>query len=92
MTTFSRKLTFCTKTLHSLQDQSSVFHYLKDFLNLSKSLISFRLPGTRSHIFGPRFETLSVPLYTVFIQGLENSFIRMQTYFFKKIHSFRKKP
>ena len=58
---FSRKPTSCTKTLHSLEGQSSGSHCLMAFLNLSKSLLFFRLLGTRSHILGPRFEILSVP-------------------------------
>ena len=53
---FSRKPTFCTKTLHNLQRQSSGFHCLMAFQNLFNSLISFILLGTRSHIFDPRFE------------------------------------
>ena len=57
---FSRKPTICTKTLHSLQGQSSGFHCLMAFSYLCESLISFRLLGTRSHIFGPRFEIFSV--------------------------------
>ena len=69
---FSRKSIFCTKTLHSLQEESSGFHCSMTFLNLSKSLISFRLLGTKSHFLGPRFEILSVLWYTVFIRGLEN--------------------
>ena len=69
---FLQKPTFCTKTLHSQQGQSSGFHCFMAFLSLSKSHISFRLLGTRSHIFGTRFEILSVPWYNVFIRGLEN--------------------
>ena len=69
---FSRKSIFYTKTLHNLQEESSGFHCLMTFLNLSNSLISFRLLGTKSHFLGPRFEILSVPWYTVFIRGLEN--------------------
>ena len=69
---FSRKPTFCSKILYSLQGQSSGFYRLMAFLNLSKSLLFFRLPGTRSHIFGSRFKILSVPWYTMFIHDLEN--------------------
>ena len=69
---FSRKPTICTKTLHSLQGQSLGFHCLMAFSYLCESLISFRLLGTRSHIFGPRFEILSVLFFFFFLSGFSS--------------------
>ena len=67
---FSRKPTICTKPSHSPQGQSSGFHCLMAFLYLCESLISFRLLGTRSFIFGPRFKILSVLFF--FLSGFSS--------------------
>ena len=56
-----RKPIFSTKTLHNLQGQYSRFHCLMAFQNSSKSHISIRLLGTRSHICRPIFDIPLVP-------------------------------
>ena len=61
--------TFCTKTLHSLQGKPSDFHCLMAFLNISRPHISFKYHGTRSHIFGPRFEILCICWKYIFHEG-----------------------
>ena len=63
-----------TDILHKDSAQSTRailrFPLFNGIFNLSKSLISFRLLVSRSHLLGPRFEMISVPWYTMFIRGL----------------------
>ena len=61
---------FWTYNLKSLQGQSLGFHVLIAFSKVSILSIFLKLSGKIFKIFVPKNETLSVPWYTVFIDGV----------------------
>ena len=61
-----------TRLLHSLQGQRSGIHFLISFLKTSRESSSLILVGIKSHILGPKKDTLSLPLQTELTSGCNN--------------------
>ena len=70
--------------LHILHGHFSPFHFPISFLRISKEDAFLVFSGTRFHIWGPLYVTVSVPYFTVllFVEYRHWKFLRLYLLFF----------
>ena len=80
---FQRNLTFWMYVLHVLHGHFSLFHFPISFLKMSKDVAFLVFSGTRFHIWGPLYLTVSVPYFTVllFVEYRQWKFLRLYLLF-----------